>query len=44
MSRTFTPHDYQREALDWLYGHPRTALYKLGEKLYQPMPKSKQDA
>jgi SNF2 family DNA or RNA helicase len=27
MSRTFTPHDYQREALDWLYDHPRTALW-----------------
>ena len=23
----FVPHDYQREALDWLYGHPRTALW-----------------
>ena len=23
----FKPHDYQREALDWLYGHPRTALW-----------------
>ena len=27
MSRAFTPHDYQREALEWLYEHPRTALW-----------------
>lgn len=27
VSRTFTPHDYQREALEWLYEHPRTALW-----------------
>ena len=27
MSRTFTPHDYQEEALEWLYSHPRTALW-----------------
>jgi SNF2 family DNA or RNA helicase len=27
VSRTFTPHDYQQEALDWLYDHPRTALW-----------------
>jgi len=24
---TFKPHDYQREAMDWLYDHPRTALW-----------------
>lgn len=27
MSRTFIPHEYQQEALEWLYGHPRTALW-----------------
>ena len=27
MSRTFVPHKYQREALEWLYEHPRTALW-----------------
>jgi SNF2 family DNA or RNA helicase len=27
MTRTFTPHDYQREAMEWLYRHPRTALW-----------------
>ena len=27
MTRTFKPHDYQQEALDWLYSHPRTALW-----------------
>jgi SNF2 family DNA or RNA helicase len=27
VSRAFTPHDYQREALEWLYEHPRTALW-----------------
>lgn len=27
MSRVFTPHDYQREAMAWLYNHPRTALW-----------------
>ena len=25
--RHFVPHDYQREALDWLYARPRTALW-----------------
>ena len=23
----FKPHDYQQEAMEWLYGHPRTALW-----------------
>ena len=27
MTLTFKPHDYQREAMDWLYDHPRTALW-----------------
>ena len=27
VSRTFVPHEYQQEALDWLYDHPRTALW-----------------
>lgn len=27
MTKTFVPHDYQQEALNWLYGHPRTALW-----------------
>jgi hypothetical protein len=27
VSRTFVPHKYQQEALDWLYDHPRTALW-----------------
>ena len=27
MNSKFTPHDYQQEALDWLYDHPRTALW-----------------
>ena len=27
MTRTFVPHDYQREAMAWLYARPRTALW-----------------
>ena len=27
MTRTFVPHDYQREAMAWLYSHARTALW-----------------
>lgn len=27
MPLTFKPHEYQREAMEWLYDHPRTALW-----------------
>ena len=27
VTRTFVPHDYQLDAMDWLYEHPRTALW-----------------
>ena len=27
MTKHFVPHDYQQEALNWLYEHPRTALW-----------------